>query len=76
MAKIKEILEGWKNLIWEDPDIEDLAIKRLEVCAECDSRSNYPQAVSLFSQCLACGCVIEAKTRCKDCSCPLSKWEK
>lgn len=73
--KIKEILEGWKNLVWEDPEVEAIAKKRIETCAECNSRSNYPQEVNLMSRCLACGCVIEAKTRCKGCTCPLNKWE-
>lgn len=76
MSKIGEILEGWKNVIWEDAEIEKIAKTRLETCAECDKRSNYPQNVSMFSKCLECGCVIQAKARCKNCTCPLNKWDK
>jgi len=74
-TKIGQILEGWKNLAWKDHKIEEIAKDRLQTCAECDSRSNYPQEVSLMSRCNACGCVIEAKTRCEGCTCPLDKWK-
>lgn len=76
MSKIGEILEGWKNLVWENAEVEVLAKDRMKVCGECDSRSNYPQEVSMMSRCNACGCVIEAKTRCTKCTCPLNKWAK
>lgn len=76
MSKIGEILEGWKNLVWENAEVEALAKDRMKVCGECNSRSNYPQEVSMMSRCNACGCVIEAKTRCTKCTCPLNKWAK
>ena len=75
MQKVKNILEGWKNLIWANPQVEEIAKTRLKECGECPKRSNYPQEVGLNSTCLMCGCVIDAKVRSMKSECPLKKWE-
>lgn len=36
MSKIGNILNGWKNYIWDSPEIEALAIKRAAHCSNCD----------------------------------------
>jgi len=75
-VKIGNILEGWKNLIWANPQVEKIAKTRLEICGECPKRSNYPQETTLKSTCTECGCIIEAKTRSINSVCPLGKWGK
>lgn len=74
VEKVSEILEGWKNLVWENPKVEKVAKTRLDVCAGCILRSDYPEPVKLSSVCTGCGCNIEAKVRCVKCVCPEKKW--
>ena len=66
MNKLQEILNGWKNVIWEDPKIEDLAFKRAIICSDCDKNVN--------NTCSVCGCPLLAKTRSEFSKCPESKW--
>lgn len=65
-----EIFEGWKNLIFEDPEVEKVAIPRLEICAKCPIRTNGICDSSKGG----CGCVTTAKARCLTCKCPKNKW--
>lgn len=66
MSKLTEILSGFKNLVWEDPRIEKIAIDRALICGECPSNIN--------NQCKECGCFLIAKTRSEYSKCPLGKW--
>lgn len=65
-----EIFEGWKNLIFEDPEVEKVALPRLEICAKCPIRTNG----ICDSTKGGCGCVTTAKARCLTCKCPKNKW--
>lgn len=42
--------------------------KRLSICKEC------PKFISLTTQCLECGCIMQAKTKLPNAECPLHKW--
>ena len=64
--KLKNIIEGWKNLIWLDPRIEKLAITRAGICADCESNK--------LSICIKCNCWIPAKVRAITEKCPIAKW--
>lgn len=68
MSKLQEILNGWKNVIWEKPEIEKLAMDRALVCSNCFYNVN--------NICTSCGCPLIAKTRSEYSKCPLNKWEK
>jgi len=66
MSKLQEILSGWKNVIWEKPEIEKIAMDRALICSYCDKNVN--------SVCQSCGCPLVAKTRSEYSKCPEGKW--
>ncbi len=76
MSKLKQILEGWKNLAIKDEEVEKIALPRLEICSQCEQNSSYPEELTLMSYCKGCGCNLNAKTRCVGCKCPepFNKW--
>ena len=45
-----------------------LAEKRLDVCKAC------PRFIRLTHQCKECGCIMNAKVKLQDATCPLNKW--
>lgn len=46
-----------------------VAQARLEICKQC------PKYLSLTHQCIECGCIMNAKVKLPNASCPLHKWE-
>ena len=68
MSKLKEILNGWTNVIWEKPEVEKIAMDRAIVCSTCDKNVN--------NTCKSCGCFLIAKTRSEYSTCPEGKWIK
>lgn len=68
MSKLTEIYEGWKNYIFQTPEIEALAKKRIEVCAEC----KHLNALHICSKCI---CPKSGKARSPESRCPMNKWE-
>ena len=36
VQNLKEIIEGWSNLAFEDKKVEEIAIERAKICSECD----------------------------------------
>lgn len=44
--------------------------QRLEICKAC------PEFIKLTHQCKKCGCLMDAKTKLADATCPLGKWGK
>lgn len=59
-------MEGWKNLVWENPEVEALAKSRAEICSICPDNKN--------GTCKLCGCVLAAKVRATKAKCPVLKW--
>ena len=81
--KLKNIVDGFSNLAFPNPEVEQLAIKRAEICAGCpfavktgiysmvvDNRTKSIQGM----KCSKCGCNLSAKVRSTDDSCPLGRW--
>lgn len=66
MSKLLNIIDGWKNVIWENPRIEKLAMDRAVICGDCFYNVN--------NTCTRCGCPLVAKTRSEYSKCPMSKW--
>ena len=66
-GKLRSIYDGFKHIIWKDPEIEALAKDRAKICSECNRSSG--------NFCKECGCYISAKVRSKIEKCPLLKWE-
>lgn len=65
-TKLKQIIQGWKNLVFKDPEIEKLALKRAEICSTCKNNN--------ASICIECGCPLAAKTRSPKETCPIQLW--
>jgi len=42
--------------------------ERMSICKDC------PEFISLTGQCKECGCLMSAKTKLPNASCPLGKW--
>lgn len=47
---------------------EAIAEERLEICLGC------PQLIKATTQCKECGCIMSAKTKLPNASCPIGKW--
>ena len=47
---------------------EEIKNERMEICRSC------PFFIKITTQCSKCGCVMEAKTRLAEASCPVNKW--
>lgn len=56
-----------KNMERVMPIIQE---KRLDICKAC------PEFVRFTHQCKKCGCLMKAKTKLADATCPLNKWGK
>jgi hypothetical protein len=68
--KLESIYEGWKNLIFQNPEVEKEAKKRLEICVE-----NKCCKLMFNNVCKLCGCPIPSKVRSPKEFCPIGKWE-
>ena len=65
---LEEIFVGWKNLVFEDADVEAEARKRIEICVDCNHFNKVRKS------CEKCGCYMPAKTRSPRSGCPIGKW--
>jgi len=66
VAKISEIFNGWKNVVFPNEEVERTAKVRAAICSQCE--------YNVKSRCKKCGCPLIAKTRSMDSDCPLKKW--
>ena len=69
MSQLTEIYDGWKNYVFQDPQVEELAKKRIAICV-----TNEFKKFKSNKSCAMCGCYMPAKTRSKKSKCPLKKW--
>ena len=65
-AKVSEIFNGWKNVVFPNAHVEQIAKARASICGDC--------AFNVRSKCSKCGCPLVAKTRSMKSHCPLNKW--
>lgn len=81
---LDNIIAGWSNLMFSSPAVEQLAIKRAKICAECPS-AQFSGAYYITApdnktkevrglKCGECGCALSAKVRSVEDTCPLGKW--
>jgi hypothetical protein len=68
--KFLRIVEGWHNVTFPDPKIEEIAVKRSEICNGCDQ----VKWVCGIAVCKLCGCPLTAKCRSLSEECDLGKW--
>ena len=83
MLNLKEISDGWVNLIRSygkglPQPIREMAEKRAEICKACPHLVK--ASIRLIKrhplQCDICGCVFPVIAYAKNKKCPLGKWEK
>jgi Zn finger protein HypA/HybF involved in hydrogenase expression len=71
----KQIIEGVKNTIIKNAEIEIVAELRYRICKSCEGYST--NCASIVSECCSkCGCSLKFKTRSLESSCPIEKWPK
>lgn len=70
----QEIYPGWKNLVFRDPEIEKIALRRIEVCHGCEKLNRAVWHKKYGRKCGVCGCPVEAKVRSMSSKCPIDKW--
>jgi hypothetical protein len=82
---LKHIAEGWFNSFLDalnmlDPAKKIVAEARMNICATCPIREGFicsPNKLGINNKgenFYGCGCLIDKKTLCMDCSCPGGKW--
>jgi len=69
--KYLRIVEGWLHVAFPDPQIEVIAVKRSEICSECD----HVKWICGLAICKECGCPLTAKCRSLHEECGLGKWK-
>jgi hypothetical protein len=70
MTILEEIYVGWKNYIWPNKTVEEMAKKRIAICADktiCDK-------LKKNKRCAICGCYMPAKVRSPKSKCPRKFW--
>lgn len=68
MSRLTQIYEGWKNYIFQTPEIEQLAKERMAVCAGCTY-------LNFLNICSRCTCPKSGKARSPESRCPENLWE-
>lgn len=85
LKKIKEIAEGWRNVIIPPEELKELikltTTHRLKHCIVCPHHSGNDKKANKLrpdAYCTYCGCTLIAKTSSLGSKCPLPnpKWEK
>lgn len=80
---IKDIINGWKNYLVDDPVIDAIAKQRAKVCEVCPEAKkgkftavlkDYKQHEIEGKYCGVCKCPLSAKVRSENEKCPLEKW--
>jgi len=67
MNRLIEIYEGWKNYVFPNPETEELAKKRMQICIVCDK-------LKINNRCELCNCFMPAKVRNPRSHCRIKKW--
>jgi len=82
--KMQHIVDGWTNLLIDDPVAEEIALARASICAGCpfaqmstglhtvvvDNKTKQIRGM----KCGKCGCPLSAKVRSLNDQCPEGKW--
>jgi hypothetical protein len=78
LSKLGLITEGWANLIWPSHEVEAIAKKRAEICAEnkCGHLSFMMEKDKSGAYCDHCMCPLASKLRARGERCPKGLWEQ
>jgi len=83
MGSLKDIFNGWKAYLVNDPIALELAKKRADICSSCDLpvQGTFEVILPDFEikeiqglKCSICNCPLSTATRSKDYKCPIGKW--
>ncbi len=77
-GNISQIMEGVKNKIFKNEDVEEIAKARWMDCAVCphlDTEGNKCAVKATKPCCGKCGCSMALKIRALSSSCPIGKWK-
>lgn len=83
MIKVKDIVNGWKNYMIEDPVVDKVAEERAKVCAACPEAKSgiftallkdYKLEEIEGKYCGICKCPLSSSVRSESKKCPLDKW--
>jgi hypothetical protein len=66
----EEIVAGWKNYVFPNPQVEEEAKRRLKICLD----KSICKKLSNRNYCTICRCYMPAKVRSPKSKCPLRKW--
>ena len=73
-----KILEGIKNKIFKNTDVEHIAAERMSICEACpdlDKEGSKCMVPGTGPCCGLCGCSMSLKTRALSAGCDAGKWE-
>jgi hypothetical protein len=73
-----KILEGIKNKIFKNADVEHIAAERMETCSTCphlDTEGSKCMVPGTGPCCGLCGCSLSLKTRALSASCDDKRWD-
>lgn len=72
-----KILEGIRNRIFKNADVEDIAAERMSICATCphiDLTGSECMVPGTQPCCKLCGCSLGLKTRALSAACDEKRW--
>jgi hypothetical protein len=79
---LKDLVNGWTNYIFDNPEAEKIAYNRAKICSNCPSNKKGNILVFLEDKlkhiegnyCDLCGCPLSPKLRSKKEKCDANKW--
>jgi len=79
MSKLREIFDGYKNLLFENEQVERLAEARLKECEKCKNLDNFELTImgkknKMYLHCKLCICYVPAMLRSPTKKCKAGKW--
>lgn len=69
-----EIYPGWRNWVFHDPKMKELAIRRGAICKDCEHLNHFIRSKRWGMKCGKCGCPIAMKVYSPTTRCPMGKW--
>lgn len=66
LQQAQQIGNGWKNVVFRNSEVEELAASRALICNRCKHKDR--------NKCGLCGCPLIAKQRSEKASCPIRRW--
>ena len=67
LKNIQNIMIGFRNLVWKNPEVEKIAMERIKICASCKELKDN-------GFCGLCGCYVAAKIRVPEEQCKIGLW--